>query len=526
MRRGMSATLRAAVLTALAVAAPARADDPYDRYTPAVAAARAAVAAGRTDRTPLAGSGFRHRAFTELPGDGAVLVGFEVFLGRFVDREVVHAVIPLYVTGRGDVAGLPRGWADEARAVRHRVRGTPRRVTVKARPGYAVAGLDVRAGLMIDGLAVRFARVAGAALDPADAYAGDWVGGSGGSRVTLDTRGALPIGVFGDEDDRYCRGIGLITIQTDRPAPAAKPPLPEIRNGPPKPGPRRPLGPPAPPPDEADVLDGLRPLFDGGDGDDDVAAAPARRRGPAKPGVAPAAPAGGGHPMMYALIAAVTVAAFLIFGLTALVRVTAPPLVVRPTGPLAAGEEVVVPVRATFFPRLAAVLIDGVVIGLGGALLIPVVTALDIRPGMDVSALLQGLPPETAAAAAGALDLSVAFGLGVSIVSWALVVWEALTGATPGRLLAGLRVRAAGGGPAALYQLILRAAARNSQAVVAGLGTALAAHYPPLSLACGPASLVCGLVTFVGCFLVLAPARQALHDLLAGTAVYWAGSVE
>jgi uncharacterized RDD family membrane protein YckC len=230
--------------------------------------------------------------------------------------------------------------------------------------------------------------------------------------------------------------------------------------------------------------------------------------------------------MMYALIAAVTVAAFLIFGLTALVRVTAPPLVVRPTGPLAAGEEVVVPVRATFFPRLAAVLIDGVVIGLGGALLIPVVTALDIRPGMDVSALLQGLPPETAAAAAGALDLSVAFGLGVSIVSWALVVWEALTGATPGRLLAGLRVRAAGGGPAALYQLILRAAARNSQAVVAGLGTALAAHYPPLSLACGPASLVCGLVTFVGCFLVLAPARQALHDLLAGTAVYWAGSVE
>jgi hypothetical protein len=48
----------------------------------------------------------------------------------------------------------------------------------------------------------------------------------------------------------------------------------------------------------------------------------------------------------------------------------------------------------------------------------------------------------------------------------------------------------------------------------------LLAAIPGLGLIFGWLSLGAGLVIFIGCFLTLGQARQALHDMLAHTAVY------
>src|SRR4051794_13271342 len=84
-----------AILILAAPAAPAE-DDPYDRYEPALAAARAAVREGRIVRGKMAGSGQSEEATQDLPSQGAVLVGFELGLGRFVNEEVIYSVRPLF----------------------------------------------------------------------------------------------------------------------------------------------------------------------------------------------------------------------------------------------------------------------------------------------------------------------------------------------------------------------------------------------------------------------------------------------
>src|SRR5690349_20258815 len=92
LRRWWPAVLAVAALTAPAVRAG---DDDYKRYTPALAAAKAAVADGQTVRSKQIGSG-GDRPFEDLPGGGAVLIGFELGIGRFVGTEVIHTVRPLF----------------------------------------------------------------------------------------------------------------------------------------------------------------------------------------------------------------------------------------------------------------------------------------------------------------------------------------------------------------------------------------------------------------------------------------------
>jgi hypothetical protein len=89
-------------------------------------------------------------------------------------------------------------------------------------------------------------RIVGAALDPRQAYASEWVGDrTGGSESTVSGNGAPIIGVFGNEDTEHVMALGLIYLQRPgQPAPAAAAP----RNQPaPKAATRAPQPAPDPP---------------------------------------------------------------------------------------------------------------------------------------------------------------------------------------------------------------------------------------------------------------------------------------
>jgi hypothetical protein len=150
-------------------------------------------------QTPILGAGGSATFKDEAP-PGGQLVGFEVGLGGFMDIELVKAIQPLYRTPQGESAGRKFGieWH--------------KRVTVKAKPGYAVGALNVKAGLLVNGFSVTFMRVKGAALDPMDSYTSPWIGDlTGGNGPTLLTGNGVPIvGIIGRHNARECAGIGLL----------------------------------------------------------------------------------------------------------------------------------------------------------------------------------------------------------------------------------------------------------------------------------------------------------------------------
>jgi uncharacterized RDD family membrane protein YckC len=513
-----------AVVTAAALAAPtARAgDDPYNRYNPALAAAKAAVADGQTVRSRQIGSGGSRR-FEDLPAEGAVLIGFELGVGRFVSNEVIHTVRPLFWTAHGDTPGQQHGTAQPVRTGNRRVKSSVERVvTVKARPGYAVAGVNARSGLLIDGLSVRFARVDGRGLDLSETYTSEWVGGrTGRSPTALDGDGALPIGVFGQEGDQNCPAFGLILLKTEAPAAAE-----------PTPPPTRPQRARSTTPKTPTIEDLLSSPPDLSPRDPALTAAVEASPRPAPALVVPGKPeaeTGGIGWVPILTCGFVTLGVFAVLLVPALRKGLAAPVVSKeerdllappapaahqpPTAPLPASA------RIGFGRRLGALVIDTIVIVIGGAAFAAAGAMLGVGAGRSLAAGL-GSPAQAADVAhlggvfGGIFGAVVAFGVGVSLISIAFMVWEGLTGAALGKRLLHIRIRAADGSPAPTDRLLLRAGIKYSSRVCSLAGLLLGS-----SLISSVGTLA-GLVVFFGCLLVLGQARQALHDLAAGTAVY------
>jgi hypothetical protein len=85
-------------------------------------------------------------------------------------------------------------------------------VSVKAKPGYAVGAINVKAGLVVNGFSVTFMRIRGNTLDPADSYSSAWIGdktGGTGPRV-LGGDGTPIIGIIGRRSASDCNGLGLV----------------------------------------------------------------------------------------------------------------------------------------------------------------------------------------------------------------------------------------------------------------------------------------------------------------------------
>ena len=233
-----SASFVAAVVLGHAGSARA-ASDPTKDPDNIFAAARSAVAKGQVQKTTLLGGNLDQNLFNDQPGDGAVLMGFEVGLGPFLNDETVYAIRPIYLTPNGESASEPYGLFYDKRLPNKKVVKTriTRKVRVLAKPGYAVGGVTLRTGLNIDGMSVTFMRISGRTLDPNQSYVSEWLGGrTGGTQKSVTGDGAPVVGVFGNQDADHIYSLGLvladlppapIAVKKPEQAPVAKPAPPE-----------------------------------------------------------------------------------------------------------------------------------------------------------------------------------------------------------------------------------------------------------------------------------------------------------
>ncbi len=138
--------------------------------------------------------------FRDVAPRGGVLVGVRVGTIEAFGGDKVGSVQPIYQVGGGYVPGRRHGAAV--------VRGGS---TVMARPGYAVGGLNLRAGLIVDAFQLVFMRVEGGRLNPADTYTSDWIGDpSGGDASTVSGNGRPIVGLRGRADVNMFKALGAV----------------------------------------------------------------------------------------------------------------------------------------------------------------------------------------------------------------------------------------------------------------------------------------------------------------------------
>jgi serine/threonine protein kinase len=168
---------------------------------------RECVKEAKVKKTTVLGGAFAQGDFEELPTDGGILIGFDVGTGKFVANDTIGYLQPIYQTAGGEKRGKEIGKRPE------------RIVTLKAKPGYAVGGMRIGAGGVMDGMAVTFMKLKGKFLDVSDAYESQWMGGPGGGEGRrLGGDGSVMIGVFGKTlgDGGPCRlGLYYPLIPTD-----------------------------------------------------------------------------------------------------------------------------------------------------------------------------------------------------------------------------------------------------------------------------------------------------------------------
>lgn len=170
--------------------------------------------------------------------------------------------------------------------------------------------------------------------------------------------------------------------------------------------------------------------------------------------------------------------------------------------------------RIGFGPRLGAYLIDFVFNAIVGSIL-----------GMVLGATLVGIFFGSQAATGSAEDaLMGGFGAllggmigtiaGIYLMSLVLFVMEGITGQTPGKMLLKIKNANQDGTAANAGALWIRVLLKYS-------GTILALLAGVTSVAIiGTIGSIAGLIIFIGCFFVLGDKRQAIHDLIAKTAVF------
>jgi len=152
-----------------------------------------------TGRTRVLGGGFGRDPYTDVAPEGALLVGLEVGLGKFVNLDLVHSIRAVFRAGKKESLGTQHG-TNLAKVTR-----------LIAKPGYAVGAMAVRAGANADGLALTFMRIKGDKLDPSDSYESEWIGDPRpGGRTVLTGNGRHVVGIVGFQSKQNNTGIGLL----------------------------------------------------------------------------------------------------------------------------------------------------------------------------------------------------------------------------------------------------------------------------------------------------------------------------
>jgi len=124
-------------------------------------------------------------------------------------------------------------------------------------------------------------------------------------------------------------------------------------------------------------------------------------------------------------------------------------------------------------------------------------------------------------ASMGTLDINEITEISKSILPLALIVsliyysLEAFIGATLGKLTLGIKIGNLNRENATINQLLLRYSIKNINVLLSLIGL-----IPALSFLNSIGSLL-GIIVFIGYFFIFSEKKQALHDKIANTAVYY-----
>lgn len=146
----------------------------------------------RTSETAAPGGGFSMKdLYTDVPAEGAVLVGFNLSMGKFFNNPTIEGLQPIYMTEKGEQLGPMLG----------KEGGTAARV--QAEKGYVITKIRVRAGGNLDGIGLTLTRLVGTKLVAEDSYESEWVGArEGGGETIIETKGGLPVGITGKKAEK------------------------------------------------------------------------------------------------------------------------------------------------------------------------------------------------------------------------------------------------------------------------------------------------------------------------------------
>jgi hypothetical protein len=146
---------------------------------------RQAIQDKRTTQVDVRGFTLSKNTYQDVPAEGAVLIGFQVGLGQFVQNVVIDSFRPIYMTSKGEKKGQ---WIGKP---------SPQPVTVKAKAGYVVGAIYIRTGLGIDGFSLKFMKLEKGELKADENYTSKWVGGMGGNLASIGSSGLLAVGICG-----------------------------------------------------------------------------------------------------------------------------------------------------------------------------------------------------------------------------------------------------------------------------------------------------------------------------------------
>jgi len=141
------------------------------------------------------------KPYRDLGPENGVLIGCEYTVGTTEPgSKVIESFTPLYLRAAGKARGT--------------LRGTPRlgnpATVLEARPGFAVAAMEVRGGEFFDAFRITFMRYENGLLDPGERYLTAWIGGEEGEVTKVLRTDTRPIvGVYGKAGE-HVNEFGLI----------------------------------------------------------------------------------------------------------------------------------------------------------------------------------------------------------------------------------------------------------------------------------------------------------------------------
>lgn len=178
--------------------------------------------------------------------------------------------------------------------------------------------------------------------------------------------------------------------------------------------------------------------------------------------------------------------------------------------------EVIAKERVGFGPRLGAAILDAVFSIIIGFILAPIGAAIGGGVGQAAGGTLGETGEEVLIGQAAGGILGIILGA-MAMILLATVLYgliEAFTGASPGKMILGMKIGNQDGTSAEMSTYLIRWAVKNSGNILGALAALLS-----ISLFSTLGNLA-SLGILVGCFFVLGTNRQSFHDMAAKTAVY------